>query len=520
MLVVWTVVVLITAVYHEMWRDEVRALSYAMDSSSLLDLWRSMENEGHPILWYLLLYGGYHLTSSTLTLPVLSVCIAGLAVLLFTFYSPLPPWLKVMFVFSGLPLYEYSVMARNYGISMLLFFAFALMYVVRKQNLIVLGIILALLANTNVHSLILTGLLLGLWVWDIMVEDRTTHLTGMSQVMAALAIAVIGIAIALYTVWPTEDTIASDTTRYSMRNMVSALVATFLRPSNEFRELFPAFVPASLSSIILLASILGLIVRPLVLAIAFLGFCTLSIFFIVFYPGAYRHQGLFVVFLISLYWIVCNHRGRPFHHVRLENIFRVGLYGALPALFAGLFLTGGAKVYKDVRYQKSAGQAFYTFLKSHPEYADAILIGEPDYYLESVHYYTDNRIYIVRERRFGNTVRFVRRAQQNLSLGELLCLAWYIQQRENKPVLIAMGHPSVDHEPWSSTAPLQSINYSFGRTFTWSKEELENWKTYATLQRHFAEQVIGDEAYSVYSVTIPTKGSEPMCRSRSLIDGG
>ena len=66
--------------------------------------------------------------ATVLVLKVLSILIAGAAMLLFIFRSPFPLPLKVLFVFSLLPLYEYAVMARNYGISMLLMFSFAALY--------------------------------------------------------------------------------------------------------------------------------------------------------------------------------------------------------------------------------------------------------------------------------------------------------------------------------------------------------------------------------------------------------
>jgi hypothetical protein len=147
---------------------------------------------------------------------------------------------------------------------------------------------------------------------------------------------------------------------------------------------------------------------------------------------------------------------------------------------------------------------------------DAILIGEPDYLLEAVRYYADNRIYIVREKRFGHTVRFVRSAQLQLSLGELLCAAWHVQTRENTPVLIALGHLTVGKPTAEPDAAPHSISYPYRRTFTWSKEELAVWRRHTTLQQQLTQNVVGDEMYAIYSVTPPSRGSEPACYSARL----
>src|SRR3954470_23013283 len=78
----WGLVVAVTMARHEFWRDEIRALSLAMDANSLPDLKALLENEGHPMLWYVLLYAAYGLTGSKLVLPALSVLVCGAAVLI------------------------------------------------------------------------------------------------------------------------------------------------------------------------------------------------------------------------------------------------------------------------------------------------------------------------------------------------------------------------------------------------------------------------------------------------------
>src|SRR5690348_347110 len=62
--ITWTIAACLIATRHEFWRDEVRALSLVTEASSLIDLWHSLQDEGHPILWYLLLYVGFSATGS------------------------------------------------------------------------------------------------------------------------------------------------------------------------------------------------------------------------------------------------------------------------------------------------------------------------------------------------------------------------------------------------------------------------------------------------------------------------
>jgi len=172
MAIAWFAIVLATLWHHEFQNDEVRALSIATGSPSLWQIPVFLKNEGHPVVWYVLLRIGYQALGSTAALPAVSFLFAGTAIVIFLFWSPFSLGLKFLFAFSVLPLYEYSVMARNYGISMLLMFSFAALYPYRRRRPLVLALVLAMLANTNVHSLLIAGLLTVLWLWGEAVDNR------------------------------------------------------------------------------------------------------------------------------------------------------------------------------------------------------------------------------------------------------------------------------------------------------------------------------------------------------------
>lgn len=509
----WAVVVSLIASHHEFWRDEVHPLSLVVQSPSLSDLFRSIENEGHPMLWHLLLYTAYAATGSALVLPLLSLIIAGVSVYVLVFFSPFPRWMKTLFVFSGLPLYEYSVMARNYGISMLLLFAFAAFYPSRKKHPLVLGLILASLSNTNIHSLVLVCLLMGLRTWDTLIAGKHSLLSAEARKLyIAMTIVIVGSSGALYTVWPTGNMIASDTTRYTASNVVNAAVTAIISPAAQFGELFPSFVPIKVRIVLFLITIFGLIVRPPVCLIAYAALLALSILFSLVYSSWYRHQGLLVVFLLSLYWIVLQSEEGALRYKRVYGLFKGGLYGGMALLLSVTVVSGLTNAYRDWIYQRSASKALaQELLSSSPKYKNAILIGEPDYILEAVPYYAANPIYIARESRFGDTVRYVRNVQLNLSMGELLCTAWRIQKEKNKPILIILGHRLLGINPLDWNASPHSVSYIYQRTFTWSKEELDDWRQHTTFEQQFDHNVIGDEAYTVYSLISTEVRALPHC---------
>jgi pimeloyl-ACP methyl ester carboxylesterase len=86
-----------------------------------------------------------------------NVAIVSAGVALFLRFAPLPLALKLIWVFGVLPLHEYGVVARSYGLSFALLTAACAALSAQRRRPLLIGGLLALLANTNVHSLILAA---------------------------------------------------------------------------------------------------------------------------------------------------------------------------------------------------------------------------------------------------------------------------------------------------------------------------------------------------------------------------
>ncbi len=133
-LLLYLTTIIYTMTFHEFWRDEVRALSLALTPSSIFGLKTELLNEGHPILWYLILRVSYNIFQTNLVLPIVHIVIAFLAVFIFYRFSPFKNYQKILFVFGIFPIYEYSVMCRNYSLVMLFLFLFAYFFSKKKRN--------------------------------------------------------------------------------------------------------------------------------------------------------------------------------------------------------------------------------------------------------------------------------------------------------------------------------------------------------------------------------------------------
>src|SRR5512138_599782 len=65
----------VLSLHHEMWRDEVRALSVAT-SGSWGEMFAALHHEGHPSLWYMILRIINSIVGASVVLPVVAMVIA------------------------------------------------------------------------------------------------------------------------------------------------------------------------------------------------------------------------------------------------------------------------------------------------------------------------------------------------------------------------------------------------------------------------------------------------------------
>lgn len=531
MLLFWLAVVATLSANHVPWRDEVRALSIAVNATSPHALLESLQGEGHPALWFVLLNLVHHIYSDPVVLKLVSVAIAFLAIAIFLLRAPFPMWFRCLFMFCGLPLFEYSVSARDYGISMLLLFAFAWAYTSKRRNPVLLGLILFLLANTNVVSVGFVVLLLAISIRDSIhdwraAKDAPSRLAG----AAGIGLALSGILLCVFTVFP-----------HSGDNII---YATQLRPPGidvlydsvkhagwEFRAVTGAdttfarfsaganpqshFVAQLFAYLILLSAAVGLTGRPLLAFAAFASIWGLSLFFTAVYPGFYRHQGLWLIFLLMLYWLG-ETRSEPPSWPRITGpLRRLSLYVVLPLLLLINCVRGAHAAIDDWHRPYSSTRQLGALLSSRDDLRQAVVICEPDLMLDALPYYLHNRLYLMNLLRYGNVASLGRHQKLTLSLGDVLFTAQRLHSETGGPVVILV-HPPLNR-------PHADNQYSPGFGFRWSETELAQLHR-ETTQLASLRGAASDENYDVYLFsraypepppqTISGHAVQQQCRSR------
>lgn len=505
LLAVWLAAVLYLAAHHVPWRDEVRALSIALQGDSLIDMLRGLQGEGHPALWYLLLRGAHELVPVREVLPVMALLIAAGAMALLALRAPLRLPVIALIMFGGLGLFEYAVSARNYGMTMLVLFAVAALYPKRRDAGVLMGLLLALLCNTNVPANFLAAALLGFWLVELIGEEglRWTRKHTLWAINAAIAAA--GAAICFLTVYPTVNDAA--VTQHAGGITGGRLVQALTTPASSFPELGAPFllgaaVAPALLTILLIGSLIGLVRAPAAFLAGLGVLLVFQLFFQLVYPGGYRHQGLLLVFLATLYWLVAAGRGgrwpERWRTGRLAGLARIG--GILFAMLLALQLTMSyrhvAATVKGVPYSRAADLAA---LLERERLQDAVLIADPDVMLEPLPYFADNPIYLLREQRFGNVVRFTREARTDLTLGDVLADAQRLGASTGRPVVIVL------RLRLRANAPPVRVRSPYVGSFSTSPEQVRRFlaaaRPLATLRG-----AVMDETYDVYVLRPPTGG--------------
>ena len=288
-------------VYHEPWRDEAQAWLIARDLPVPAIL-RQMPYEGTPALWHLMLAP---LAKSGLPYAaghVLHLAVAVAAVGLLLFRAPLPLPLKAVFVFSYYMAYEYSVIARNYALSILILFLIAARHRTRLDSPLRYAALLFLLFNTNVHSFAIAAGLSGVFL----VELARRPAADRRLLWASALLAAAGAAAAVWQVhMPSRDLVSQVAGRLDPQAIPVAV-----------RDAFVPWVPPWLSPgvalwagaavvALSLAYLARVSVAPLAGLVAGLG----GIFYVFAFrhPGALRHHGLILVFLLFSLWIAGYH---------------------------------------------------------------------------------------------------------------------------------------------------------------------------------------------------------------------
>src|ERR1700761_6405712 len=146
--------------HHVMWRDELNALAIAWASPTLSSLFWHIHREGHPWLWYLMLWIPSRFHQSILVLKVLQGIVSTAIILFVAFRSPFRTWEKALVLAGYFFIFEYTVLSRMYGVMLLLFVLYLWQRTTRPESPILGAVFLGLIASVDTLGIVLSFALL------------------------------------------------------------------------------------------------------------------------------------------------------------------------------------------------------------------------------------------------------------------------------------------------------------------------------------------------------------------------
>lgn len=156
----YLVCVILLALIHEPWLDELHAWVMARDMS-IPELWSAMKVEGHFCLWFWILMPFAKAGLGVYWLQIISIAFMLIAAWLLVFKTDFSLLAKVAILLSFPMVYQFPVISRCYALIPPILFGIALCYKDLDKNKWIFAILVGLLAHTHVY---MEGMVLALFM--------------------------------------------------------------------------------------------------------------------------------------------------------------------------------------------------------------------------------------------------------------------------------------------------------------------------------------------------------------------
>jgi hypothetical protein len=324
--------------FHVLWADEIHAWNIALNSHSFAQLIENQAYQGHPVMWYIILFGLKSVLPDPAIMKVFHSLVAIVSVFLFLRHSPFSRLQKALFVFGYYILFEYAILNRNYAIEVLLLIILMIFYRDRIRRLLWFSVILFLILQTNVFGMIIAMSLAVSMVFEFIISPgfRAQVLARKGRLAAAVIIFSAGLAYAVISILPVEDcyiTVPLPFGAITLKNFINS-VASFWRgmipvPAYGIHfwdtHFIGSVVVQFILAILMIFSVTVMFAkRPVILVLSSTGILGMLFFVFDFYTGSLRHHGhYYLLFIICLWlWDEYPDREKPLSYRWIEKYNR------------------------------------------------------------------------------------------------------------------------------------------------------------------------------------------------------
>ncbi|MEO0470081.1 MAG: hypothetical protein AAF206_10710 [Bacteroidota bacterium] len=461
---------------HEPWRDEMQAWMLVADGgTSLGEILHTVRYEGHPAVWYLILYACQQFTDGIWLPQLVHALLIATAAWLWLRNGPGPNWFRIGSLFGYFFLYEYAVLFRNYAIGILLLFWIGSW--MKEKGWLGLCVPFLLLFHTNIFVW-----LIGLVFWMAMLWWKKGDRKPSFWLANVLVIASAGLAI-----WdmlpPADYGFASPWMFYpgrigvglaSVWKVFVPMPMPGLHSWNHNLLDSVGIWPQAIGGLLILLLCTWSLARSWRAQCFFLATtAALLLFFMLKYEGFLRHQGhLFIVYLLSL-WVGEKWPGGLGYFDKKASLQNLWLI-----LVLLLQISGGLWAWaQDVRYPFSQAGNLAKELK-RAIYDDVLIIADPDFACSPAAGLSGRTFYYPTPNRNGSYVIWDQKQRSDLYPDKELQRLLDRLRRDEQPFILLRN----------TAIPVDSLT---------------NW--HLQMHQHFSPAIQVDETYWLYQATTRDK---------------
>ncbi|MCU1429138.1 MAG: hypothetical protein JWL83_3138 [Actinomycetia bacterium] len=445
----FVLVVGVTMWRHEMWRDELQAWMIARASHSLPDLFNNIRYEGHPALWYLLLWPLAKINTAPWMMQLAQLTIAALALALVLWRAPFTNLQKALFAGGYFVVFEYGTLSRSYSLGFL-FVAATCAVASTRHRWPWCGVTLALLALTSAFdALLAVALLVGLLVDAEVRRRQGVDVTPFRRIALGFALAVGGLTVAYAQASPPGDAGVYRSWNTSFNSALArtslAAISRAVVPIPKFRRewwntsIFDgATTAAAVLGVLIVLGIAWLLRRRPGACATWVAGVALVVGFLyskIQYASASRYNGHIFLALVAALWLVPSMATIGRSDDRRSVSLRTRLWTAILVLqlIGGMFV-----VLVDWKYPFSNGRDVADLINAR-HLQHAIIIGQPDVSASTVAAYLNHDVYYPAGERFGRYILWDQnRKDRTAPLREIIRR---VEHRTTEAVLLVINHP-------------------------------------------------------------------------------
>jgi len=462
---------------HEMWRDEMHVWLTAKGSAGLVGLFQNMKCQGHPPLWYIMLYALSRLTRNPEWMQVLHYAIAVTSAGVFLKFAPFSCLQRLFFLLGYFPIYEYAAISRNYGIGILLMFCFCAACGNISRNFWILSIILILMGLSNPYAFIIAICLFLTLAFKSAggADIRAAWSRHKPAVLVCITAVLLGLAISGVIMFPKSDCQYAEGWQTSYSGLrIGKTVSTVwhgLVPIPEFKHRywnsnilekddmpllsllpFPESwgstvialrEPQNILSVVLLLFLLLSLMKNRAAFIFFsLAVAGMLAFQYVVYAGFLRHFGHFFIVVIISIWLERIWNSGSVGRGILTRLSEALTRPRQALIIALLVVHFGVGIFASVmewRYPFSEGKQVARFIKESGLNGLPIA-GYIDYVASTAGGYLDRQIYYPNSDSFGTFVLFDGSRRQTLGTDEVLTKARQLAENKKSDVILMLNY--------------------------------------------------------------------------------